>query len=103
MDGDALLKSHEAYLGSKFEDIVLPAYLFEDLLLVFGDDFEFLSFAYNNLPGLLLKQLDLLILEADAGLLDMIWTQKNKSSDVAQSERDRRQIHFEVLERDLVE
>ena len=49
-----------------------------------------------------LKQLDLLVLEADAGLLDMIWTQKNKSSDVAQSERERRRIHFEVLERDIV-
>lgn len=50
-----------------------------------------------------LKQLDQLILEADAGILDMLWAQKSQSSTVVQSERDRRRIHFEVLNRDLVE
>jgi tetratricopeptide (TPR) repeat protein len=50
-----------------------------------------------------LNQLDQLILEADAGLLDMIWTQKNQSTNIVRSERERRRIHFEVLNRDMVD
>ena len=50
-----------------------------------------------------LKQLDEFILEADAGMLDMLWAQKNQSSDLVQNERDRQRIHFEVLNRDKVE
>ena len=50
-----------------------------------------------------LKQLDEFVLEADAGMLDMLWAQKNQSSDLVQNERDRQRIHFEVLNRDKVE
>ena len=50
-----------------------------------------------------LNQLDPAHLEADAGLLDMIWTQKNRSTQVLRGERDRRRIHFEVLKRDMVD
>ena len=50
-----------------------------------------------------LNQLDKLILKADAGLLDMIWTQKNQSTNIVRSERERRRIHFEVLNRDMVD
>ena len=50
-----------------------------------------------------LNQLDQLILKADAGLLDMIWTQKNQSTKIVRGERERRRIHFEVLNRDMVD
>lgn len=50
----------------------------------------------------ILKKLNELILEADAGILDMLWAQKNQSSDRAQSQVDRRRMHFEVLKRDVV-
>ena len=50
-----------------------------------------------------LKRLNGLILEADAGILDMLWAQKSQSSEVVQDERDRRRVHFEVLNRDTTE
>lgn len=49
-----------------------------------------------------INKLDELILEADAGFLDMLWARKNESSRVLQSERNSRRIHFEVLNRDQV-
>ena len=51
----------------------------------------------------ILQQLDRFILEADAGILDMLWAQKNLSTNLVQGERDQRRIHFEILNRDMVE
>ena len=33
----------------------------------------------------------------------LIWTQKNQSTEIVRGERERRRIHFEVLNRDMVD
>jgi len=50
-----------------------------------------------------LEKINAFILEADAGLLDVSWSQKEQSSSHAQRERERRRVHLQVISRDLVD
>ena len=50
-----------------------------------------------------LEKLNGLILEIDAGLLDIFWSQKKSSSSQVEEERKRRRIHLQVLNRDMVD
>lgn len=43
------------------------------------------------------------LLESDAGLLDVTWSQKAQRSELLTEERKRRRIHLKVLQRDLVD
>jgi tetratricopeptide (TPR) repeat protein len=50
-----------------------------------------------------LEKINAFILEADAGLLDVSWSQKEQRSSHAQHERERRRVHLQVISRDLVD
>ena len=50
-----------------------------------------------------LQNLNQYILEADAGLLNVFWQQKQSSSKQLGSERSRRRIHLSILKRDMVD
>lgn len=50
-----------------------------------------------------LEKINAFILEADAGLLDVSWAQKEQQSSHAQRERDHRRVHLQVISRDLAD
>jgi hypothetical protein len=50
-----------------------------------------------------LEKINAFILEADAGLLDVSWSQKEQQSSQAQRERDHRRVHLQVISRDLAD
>jgi hypothetical protein len=50
-----------------------------------------------------LKTINSYVLEIDAGLLDVFWSQKSKQSSRLQDQRDLRRSHLEIFNRDLVD
>ena len=50
-----------------------------------------------------LQNLNQFILEADAGLLNVFWQQKQNSSKQLGGERSRRRMHLSILKRDIVD
>ena len=50
-----------------------------------------------------LDVIDSYLLESDAGLLDVTWSQKAQRTELLGEERKRRRTHLKVLQRDLVD
>jgi hypothetical protein len=50
-----------------------------------------------------LEEINAFLLEADAGLLDVSWSQKSQRTDLLFEERAQRRVHLKVIQRDLAD